>query len=51
MGAGDLVDATGSSAKAMEGIGDRSVKMAETYVMRRRGRSAQAMKALDRGVA
>jgi integrase len=51
MVAGDLVDATGSSAKAMEGIGDRSVKMAETYVMRRRGRSAQAMKALDRGVA
>ena len=49
--AGDLVDATGSNAHAMEAIGDRSVKMAETYVLRRRGRKAQAMKALDKGVA
>jgi integrase len=49
--AGDLVDATGSAQMAMEAIGDRSVKMAETYVMRRRGRKAQAMKALDKGVA
>ena len=48
MVAGDLVDATGSAQMAMEAIGDRSVKMAETYVMRRRGRKAQAMKALDK---
>jgi len=49
--AGDLVDATGSAHLAMEGIGDRSVKMAETYVKRRTGRTARALKELDRGVA
>lgn len=51
MVAGDLVDATGSAHLAMEGIGDRSVKMAETYVKRRTGRTALALKALDKGVA
>jgi integrase len=50
--AGDVVDATGSAHLAMEAIGDKSVKQAETYVKRRRGRTAQALRTLDeRGVA
>lgn len=49
--AGDLVEATGSAQLAMEAIGDRDVKMAQRYVKRRKGRTAQAMKALDRDVA
>lgn len=45
--AGDVVDATGSAHLAMEAIGDKSVKQAETYVKRRRGRTAQALRGLD----
>lgn len=47
MVAGDVVDLTGSDRAAMEAIGDRSVRMAEKYVKRRRQRSASALRALD----
>jgi integrase len=47
--AGNVMDATGSSALAMEAIGDRDPKMADKYVKRRRGRVGKALRSLDQG--